>query len=164
MIRLPLLVALACGLQTCLSAQCPTTNPPNPPFVPPAPYRANVDPSSGFLYGRASLWTWISTDPEWRRGPECCRAQRPYVAKLAYLRPGFDARKESDPELTVVVRRLDVLMPLVWAVHAHATWGTDDDNRIHVDSLTSMAMLTVIELPTAGCWEIVAHYKDQTLS
>ena len=85
-----------------LSAQCPTTTAPNPPFVPPAPYFANAYPSLGLLYGTASLWTWISTDPESWRGPACCRTQHPFVAKLAYTRARFDARKENDPELTIV--------------------------------------------------------------
>jgi hypothetical protein len=38
-----------------------------------------------------------------------------------------------------------------------ANVGPGDDNRIHLDSLSSMAM-TGIDLPTAGCWEIAARY------
>jgi hypothetical protein len=152
------------GLLPCASSQCPATPAPNPPFVPPFPYRTNANSGAGFLYGSTSLWTWISTDPDWWRGPACCRAQRPYVAKLAYMRAGFNARKEPDPELTVVARRLDVVAPLVWAGHANATWGPGEDNRIHLDLLSSMSMLTGIDLPAAGCWEIAARYKDRSLS
>ncbi|MGD1098181.1 MAG: hypothetical protein ABSB35_40110 [Bryobacteraceae bacterium] len=146
-----------------LSAQCPTTTAPNPPFVPPAPYFANAYPSLGLLYGTASLWTWISTDPESWRGPACCRTQHPFVAKLAYTRARFDARKENDPELTIVAtpRRFG----------AFGLGGTRQRNvgPRRPQRFANMTMLTGLDLPAAGCWGIAARYSDpdgkvQTLS
>jgi hypothetical protein len=150
-----LLVAVVIVFSTCAAAQCPVTAAPSQPFIPPAPYSANPSPG-GFWHGTASLWTWVSSDPNWWRGP--VGSEVPYMAKLAYWRAGFDARKEMDPELTVVARRLDVPAPLVWAEHASAVW--DSGHR----SLPDELMLTGINIPSGGCWEIAAHYKSETLS
>jgi hypothetical protein len=157
MIRLVLIVGVAFGLLLGASPQCPTTVAPNPPFVPPFPYRAEPNPRGGFLYGNASLWTRIPISTE-VRVPACCP---PYGVKLAYRRVGFDMRKEH-PELTVVARRLDVVTPLVWAGHAVGVSVPGDDYRYHHDSLSLMSMMTGINLPTIGCWEIAARYKEPT--
>jgi hypothetical protein len=106
-------------------------------------------------------------EPHWWGAPD--KSGDPFVGKLDYMRAGYDARKETDPKLTVVARRLDGVAPSVWAFPASATWGPGDDNLIHLDLLPSMSKMTGINLPTAGCWEIAAHYRaadnrEKTLS
>jgi hypothetical protein len=68
--------------------------------------------------------------------------------------------KRASPALAVVARRLDAPAPLVSAPHANGV-------RFNGAGLlpgADMAMMTGFALPTPGCWEIAAHYKDQTLS
>ena len=43
---------------------CPVTTPPNPSFVPPAPYRPDPD-LRGFWYGTNAFWTRLSADGLW---------------------------------------------------------------------------------------------------
>jgi hypothetical protein len=150
-----LIVAVLLVFSVIASAQCPVTRPPSQPFIPPAPYNANPMPG-GFWHGTASLWTWVPNDAGWWRGP--VGSTVPYRAKLVYWRAGFDSGKETDPELTVVGRRLDSQVPLVWAEHANAVRFPEESPP------GNMAMMTAVDLPTAGCWEVTAHYKGGTLS
>jgi len=61
--------------------------------------------------------------------------------------------------LVVVARRLDKVGPMVWNGWANmAGAGGDGD-----------FMVTGVDIPSSGCWEIVAHYLEsprniQTLS
>jgi hypothetical protein len=147
MIRLFLIAAAAFVLPVCASAQCPVTTASKPPFVPPAPYRTM--PEGGFWYGTESLWTWIPNDPQWWLGGE----------KIVYWRAGFDARKEHQPDLKVVARRLDAQAPLVWGMRTSGVWFREG-------SPGDMAMMSGIDIsPTTlagkgGCWEIAAHYEN----
>jgi hypothetical protein len=135
----------------CASAQCPVTVESNTSFVPPSPYKASAP--GGFLHGTVSLWTWVSNDPDWWRGP--AGGAVPYMAKLVYWRAGFDMRTEPDPGLTIIARRLDAEAPLVNGEHASAVQLPNSPG--------SMAMMTGIDLPTWGCWQITAHYKNEAL-
>ena len=117
---------------------CPVTKAPDSVFVPPAPYRGDVG-SGQFLYGTPDLWTVIHN--RWRVHGG---------SKLPYFRQGFDAKKEPDPQLSVVARPLDGPDPIVWA-----GWA----NSASIDETPQgMFMVTGLSIPTAGCWEISAHY------
>jgi hypothetical protein len=162
MIRLFLIAAAAFILPVCASAQCPVTTPAKSTFVPPPPYRTNAAPDDGFYYGTRALWTWIPNDPAWWRGGE----------KIVYWRAGFDARKEHQPDLKIVARRLDAPAPLVWGMRTYAVWFPED-GVTHTGAPGDMAMMSGIDISQAGkggCWEITAHYEnaerteDQTLS
>ena len=111
--------------------RCPVTRPPIHPFVPPADYSAGAGENE-FLYGSSALWTIIY--PNWHIHSG---------GKLPVFRQGYDWRKEIEPRLTVVARRLDRPDPLVWNGSA---------------SNAGMFMVTGIDIPSAGCWEIAAHY------
>jgi ribosomal protein L32E len=76
-----------------------------------------------------------------------------YRTKLVYWRKGFDWR-EPQLELVVVARRLDSEAPLVAAGHASAVFITGN----------TPAVMTAINIPVVGCWEIAASYKGNTLS
>ena len=66
------------------------------------------------------------------------------------MRQGYDAMKETEPRLTVVARRLDRPEPLVW--NGSANYGGEGEE------LAGMFMVTGMDIPSAGCWEIAAHY------
>jgi hypothetical protein len=92
-----------------------------------------------FLYGSSALWTVIY--PNWHIHSG---------SKLPFMRQGYDSMKEMEPRLTVVARRLDRPAPLVW--NGSANYG------IEGEGLAGMFMVTGIDVPSAGCWEITAHY------
>jgi hypothetical protein len=131
---------------------CPITQPPDRPFVPPAPHpSAGGDeflygtpaphPSAGgdeFLYGTPALWTVV--EREWQL--------HGFVGqKMPYFRRGYELKER--PRLTVVARRLDGKAPLVW--NGLAGGGVDSSGAF---------MVTGIGIPSAGCWEIGAQYVD----
>jgi hypothetical protein len=117
---------------------CPVTTPDHA-FVPPSPYDS-IKEAYAFLYGRAKLWTVIYTH---------------YTVldavKLPFFRLGYDYPKETFPQLTVVARRLDQDSPLVWS-------GRPTGGHIPGKGPEGMFMLTGVDLPSPGCWEIAAHY------
>jgi hypothetical protein len=120
---------------------CPVTRPSDRPFVPPAPYSARVG-NDEFLYGTSALWTIVY--PGWHVHSG---------GKLPFFRQGYDWVKERDPRLTVVARRLDGEAPLVWN-------GWANNGSIEGRGIAGMFMVTGIDIPAAGCWEIAAHYLE----
>ena len=132
---------------------CPITRPANPPFVPPSPYWSDAGPE-GFWYGTDSLWTNVEFQGTWSMRDNVLEGHG-YRTKLVYWRRGFDWRKEPEPQLRVHARRLDSNAPQIKAEHA---------NAVFVGSSAPSAMMTGIDIPTAGCWKITAHYHGDTLS
>jgi hypothetical protein len=78
-----------------------------------------------------------------------------YTTKLVYWRRGFDWRKELEPKLIVTASQFDREGPIVAAEHADAVFVTGPQPA---------AMMTGIDIPTTGCWEVTAQYRDQKLS
>ena len=120
---------------------CPITRPSDHPFVPQQPYSPTVG-SDEFLYGSAALWTVVY--PGWHVHRD--------GGKLPFFRQGFVYGKER-PRLTVVARRLDGKGPLVWSGLAGS--GFEEGK-----GLAGMFMVTGIDIPSSGCWEIGAQYVD----
>jgi hypothetical protein len=118
---------------------CPITRPSDHPFVPPPPYQSTVG-TNEFLYGTPALWTLIYPDWHVHSG-----------GKLPFFRQGYDWMKEKDPRLTVVARRLDGKAPLVWN-------GWANNASVDGRGMAGMFMVTGIDIPAPGCWEITAHY------
>ena len=108
-------------------------------FVPPKPYSA-FHGDGEFYYGTPALWTIVY--PGWHVHSG---------GKLPFWRVGFDWRKEGRPRLTVVARRLDGEGPLVW--NGLPGSGFEDGK-----GLEGMFMVTGIDIPSSGCWEIAARY------
>lgn len=134
---------------------CPITRPPQPPFVPPKPYRATPPRLyGGFWYGSDQLWTMLPADGTW----EMARDKDGLFDKSLWWRAGFDPRREQTPNLTLSARRLDVPGPAIAASSGKATNGWRDDDDI------GAFMLTGIELPAAGCWRVTGHYRARELS
>ena len=149
-VSLALLLALVVpGLLAGIDNSCPVTKQPSPPFVPPAGYPQYQTPQ-GFWYGSDSLWTMVSPHP-WRAGGN-------NGAKLTYYRRGFDWKSIDNLRLTVIGRRVDAFAPLVWSD------GASSVSVGRSNAPGGMAMMTGIDIPTTGCWEISAHYVNQTLT
>ena len=139
------------------SAQCLTTLPPNPPFVPPIAYPSGALSSGMFWYGTDTLWTALSFDGKWtiQNNP---LAPKGYETKLFFWRRGFDWRKELKPKLIVTGKRLDGDAPSIAVADASAVFVLGRPDTM------PPGMMTLIEIPTAGCWEITAHYAGHTLT
>ena len=135
-------------VRTEVPESCPATKPPAPPFIPPPPYWTDHGPDR-FWYGTESLWTLLDVPGTWRMGGGMV-----YTTKLVYWRRGFEWRKEPEPKLIVTASRLDREVPLVAVEHANAVFVTGP----------RAAMMTGIDIPTTGCWEVTARYRDQKLS
>jgi hypothetical protein len=140
-------------LSTLTSAQCRVTRPPEPPFVPPAAYAFSKPNPSFFSYGTDALWTELQLDGKWvafgKEGDGWV-----YENKLTYWHRGFDWRKD-EPKLTVTGKRLDGDAPTVTAAHA---------NAVFLPSKEAAGMMTLLPVPTVGCWEITARYEGHDLS
>ena len=137
-----LLTCSACRTLSVVAARqnCVVTRPPFPSFTPPAPYSSRAGEGE-FLYGSPALWTIVY--PDWHIHSS---------GKMPFFRQGYDWRNEGRPHLTVVARRLDGPAPLVWNESAGSGY-TDT-------SLAGMFMVTGIDIPSSGCWEIGARYID----
>lgn len=129
---------------------CPVTPYQDPAFVPPKPYPPAA-PYGEFWYGNNELWTMLRPDGRWNSSPD---TNKGYVQKVLWFREGFDMMKEEQPLITVSGRRLDGDSPPFEEIG-----GT---NGHHAD--VGQFMLTGIVVPTAGCWEITGHYREETLS
>jgi hypothetical protein len=133
---------------------CPVTKAPTPAFVPPAAY--NSSPlSGGFLLGSQSLWTFVNTYAEPSR-PE----EQPYIFKLVYWHPGLNWHHTDETNaLTVVARRLDgPSAPIVFTPRASMV------GHFRAESPDEVAMMTGLDLPSRGCWEIAADFKGEHLN
>lgn len=124
---------------------CPVTTPPMPPFVPPAPYRANP-PAHAFWYGTTALWAQLPIDATWHGNS--------VADKLFLWQQGYDWRSEPKPDITVAVKRLNEPYPDVAPLH-YGTNAFFDNN---------WAMLTSLTIPTTGCWEVKVSHGNATLT
>jgi len=129
------------------------TLPPNPPFAPPEPYLA-TPPNGMFWYGADALWTDLSINGKWEMRNNVANGKG-YTTKLTFWSRDFDSSKELEPKLIVTGKRLDGDAPSVAVVRA---------NAVFVTGPMPAAMITGIDIPTAGCWELMAHYKGHALT
>jgi hypothetical protein len=144
-----LFVALATNLAAA-EFTCPVTTPSNPPFVPPAPYEVNAG-EARFWYGTNDLWTQLPANGA-ERGLPYTEGEG-YSNKLGLWKQGYDGTKEPQPDIIVVVKRLDITMPLT-----SSRGGTN----AFFDG--TWAMLTGVTYPTAGCWEVTSYHGGHTLT
>lgn len=132
-------------------ADCSPTVPPDPAFIPPAPYPV-APPEGAFWYGTPGLWTGLSVDGTWGRLP---KNDKGYRQKIFWWTPGDDRTVESSPQLTVIGARLDAAaLPLIVSPATNA----------EADDLGGWAMLVGVDIPTPGCWVITGAYRGQAVS
>lgn len=133
------------------TAACPVTTTPQPLFTTPAPYPVKA-PSSNFWYGDERFWTMLQADGKWARLP---RHPGGYRQKVFWWYPGFDGRVEARPDLKVTGRRLDGTESFVHAAPA---------TNAHHPDFGGWTILTGIDVPTTGCWELTGTYRGQTVT
>lgn len=129
---------------------CPVTEPPEPPFTPPGSYGA-LELDDAFWYGSEALWTRLLNDGIWADLPH---DKSGYTQKLFFWRVGFDPAVEPVPDLVVTGKRLDAQAPQL-SSSPKATHGTSSD--------LGSFMLTGVDFPTPGCWELTGSYQGEEL-
>ena len=151
----PTVAALTATAQTAIAlstppADCPVTTMENVSFRAPAPH-APVAPWEGlFWYGTHGLWTALHADGVWAKLPKTSDG---YTQKIMWWSDSFVLKDELEPALVVTGQRLDAKSePLRFY---GATNAMADD--------IGEAMLTGVEFPTLGCWEVRAEYKKSEL-
>jgi hypothetical protein len=133
---------------------CPVTKPYQTSlFVPPFPYPAKA-PVGWFWFGTDRLWTQLPANGIWSGLGHSTPDDPTFGQKLAFGRQGYDALKEPRPKLRVTGRRLDAPAPPLLSAKATNGWVQRDQPF----------MVTGVNLPTLGCWEITAHYEDDELT
>ena len=134
---------------------CPVTQPPSEPFVPPAPYRTEHS-ERAFWLGSEKLWTKRPIDGLWYGlrtiDTDSGFTHEIYRDKVFWWRKGYDWRVENPPQLKVTGKRLDAPAPALYA-------GQTQPAFIKIP-----AMVSGVDIPTVGCWEITGDYKSDKLS
>jgi hypothetical protein len=132
---------------------CPITR-PAPVFMPPKPYLASPPAAyDSAWFGDAHLWTMLDIHGEtW--GPWLF-AKPPGLPQKTFWWSADGHPQQTDewePAITVTGRRLDGPETFSFGpgTNASADFGT--------------AMLVGIDIPTYGCWELMAHYRQAYLS
>ena len=131
---------------------CLVTKAGDQSFVPPAPYPAK--PHGGeFWFGTDRLWTKVPVSGTWRLG-HFTSADPTLRQKLVFWRQGYDAHAEPRPNLIVSGKRIDsAAAPLQTDGKGNGSWTKDDQ-----------FIMTGINFPTAGCWEITGRYDNDELT
>jgi hypothetical protein len=138
------------GENTPIPANCPVTRAtPETRFTPPHPTRAFDANSATFWYGSDALYTQLYSDGRWHgiKSPTGTRN------KSFWYRKDAQWLLEDPYELKVTYRQLDVAEPMFTAPGV--------TNAIVGKEVT---MLLMLELPTRGCWEVTASYKNAHVS
>jgi hypothetical protein len=131
---------------------CPVTKSSDHPFVPPLPYSAN--PSEGsFWYGSDRLWTFLPLNGTWGRLGHYTPDDPTFRQKLFFWRQGYDAHNEPRAKLTVTGKRIDSAAPPLLSDESHGGWRGNDS-----------FIVTGINFPTAGCWQITGHYENDEVT
>jgi len=135
-------------------AACPLTQPPATHFVPPEPYPPQVPYEGFFWYGSADLWTMLPTAGVWENLAFHTDADgQHYFQKVLWWRQGYDYRTEPQPVLSVSAVNLS---------NANDAIQTADTTNMYHPDIES-AMLTGLEFPSPGCWQITALNHSQQL-
>jgi hypothetical protein len=136
-----------------VAGSCPVTKPADQPFIPPAPYPAKPS-ARQFWFGTDRLWTALPLTGTWSGLPHYTPTDPTYRQKLAFWRQGYDPHSEPRPNLTVTGKRIDGRAgPLQSDGKGNGSWTKDDQ-----------FIMTGINFPTLGCWEITGHYETDELT
>lgn len=129
---------------------CPVTVPPDPPFVPPAPY-SGLGAEGYFWYGSHSLWVALPRDGVWT---DLTHDSHGYSRKMPWWREGYVWDEEPEPPLVVTGERLDSEAPPLAASSANGAYAP----------VAGSAMVMGADFPSLGCWRITGNYRDAELS
>jgi len=130
---------------------CPVTTSANVSFKAPEPF-SSIAPWKGiFWYGSEHLWTALNTDGVWSKLPENPDG---YTQKIMWWSSLYSLKDELEPALVVTGKRLNGEAPALRFYGATNAMADD----------IGEAMLTGVEIPTLGCWEITGQYKESEIS
>lgn len=129
---------------------CPVTLPEKTTFKAPEPYAADSPWESIFWYGTENLWTALHTNGVWASLPDNPGG---YTQKIMWWSDSYVLKDELEPALVVSGRRLDADAPPLKFDGATNAYAADIGD----------AMLTGVDFPTLGCWEITGQYKKSEL-
>jgi hypothetical protein len=153
--QVPTVVELTATVQAEIESRtppkdCPITQPPDTPFIPPAPYTDLKFPGE-FLIGTNTLWTVVRDDGVWEALPHNSGG---YTQKIVWWSEGYSWTDEPEPDLVITGERLDGEAPSVEFSGASNAYAAD----------IGSAIMSGVDLPTLGCWKITGKYKDAELS
>jgi hypothetical protein len=132
-------------------ADCPVTTLENAPFIAPEPFSPTAPWEGIFWYGIAGLWTALHTDGVWAKLPKTSDG---YTQKIMWWSDSYVLKDELEPALVVSGQRLDAKSEALRFYGATNAMADD----------IGEAMLTGVEFPTLGCWEVKGEYKNSELT
>jgi hypothetical protein len=136
---------------------CPVTVPPQPGFVPPAPY-PREPPFEQAWYGTPELWTILDakgavwSDLPVGEGPHAIGNKTLWFS--ADFSTAQDEDFSGDAKITVAAVDLDGSAPMVVQEGGVPSFNRDIKNFL----------LVGLGLPEPGCWEVTARYKGAALT
>lgn len=130
---------------------CPVTTLSKQNFEAPEPYSPIASWEGIFWFGSEHLWTALQNDGVWASLP---LNPDGYTQKIMWWSSLFNLPKELEPALVVTGRRLDGESPELRFYGATNAMAKDIGD----------AMLTGVEFPTLGCWEVSGEYKKTSLT
>ena len=131
-------------------ADCPVTTLENGSFKAPEPFSPDAPWEGLFWYGTEGLWTTLHTDGVWSK---LSKTPDGYIQKIVWWSDLYSLKDEQQPALVVSGKRLD---------------ATSDPLRFYgatniIEEEAGEAMLTGVEFPTLGCWEVRGEYEKSEL-
>jgi hypothetical protein len=129
---------------------CPVTLPGKVTFQAPEPYSPDAPWEGIFWYGTEGLWTALHTNGVWEGLPDNPGG---YTQKIMWWSDLYILKDELQPALVVSGRRLDGDSPPL---------KFDGATNAYADDIGD-AMLTGVDFPTFGCWEITGQYRKSEL-
>ena len=132
-------------------ASCSVTVQSTPAFFAPPPYPQHAPGGRSFWHGTRTLWTMLEADGTW---PGLPRNPNGFRQKVFWWSPGFDGRVEG--------RRSSVSSAVDSMVPNRSSLGPAT-NAHHAD-FGGWTILTGIDVPTAGCWELTGTYRENSLT
>ncbi|MEO8357218.1 MAG: hypothetical protein ABI621_15025 [Chloroflexota bacterium] len=130
---------------------CPVTTAGNATFEAPEPYSPNAPWDGIFWFGSEGLWTALHTNGV---GAGLPHSPEGYTQKIMWWSKLFNVKHEQKPALIVSGRRLDAEAPPLRFYGATNAFADDIGD----------AMLTGVDFPTLGCWEVRGEYKKSELT
>ena len=132
-------------------ANCPVTKIALPSFEAPTPLSPKAPWPGIFWFGSENLWTALHENGVWASLP---KSSDGYTQKIMWWSRLYSLPDEPQPALVVTGRRLDAEAPPLRFYGATNAMADD----------IGEAMLTGVEFPTLGCWEIQGQYKKTSLT
>ena len=129
---------------------CAVTEPPRQIFVPPPPFDAVPYPGDFYL-GTDGFWTSLPANGVW----ETLHDQPTYDRrKIGWFSKDFWWLSGQEAQLNVEARKLD---------GSHTSIHGGSATNAFLSDRQESFMLSAIEFPSTGCWEITARFRGQEL-